>query len=382
MDVAQIRQLTTHWIDKLPGNESTVVSGFGVWPLLALLAEVADGPAREELTQVASGSYLDVPDTPDLRLALGLWTRSDVPLQPGLLVPSAMRGILSGQEAVDAWVADRTGGLIDRMPVQIDDSVLLLLASALAVQTSWVLPFDSSPRGSAWWLTRRDPDLDSVQRVESSNGPLTVVTVIGEGEVDVRLIVGEKQGSRAEVLAAGLQAATGIPGSVLLAEAAPDSSPAPSVQVASSTSPVPTVDLSMPSFELDADHDLLDYPDVFGLRTATDQTRGHFPGLSPTPLAVGRAKQAVMARFSAKGFEAAAATAFSLRAGSARRPLPPAGKKLCVDLDGPFGFIAVHRPTGAPLVAGWVTEDAWRAVRTRTIATDAVPEHLWPQSIS
>lgn len=58
-----------------------------------------------------------------------------------------------------------------------------------------------------------------------------------------------------------------------------------------------------------------------------------------------------MARFSATGFEAAAVTAMPMDAGSA--PMP-GGKAVLVSLEGPFGFIAVHRPTGVPVVAGWV----------------------------
>jgi serine protease inhibitor len=82
-----------------------------------------------------------------------------------------------------------------------------------------------------------------------------------------------------------------------------------------------------------------------------DNSQGHFPGLSPQPLAVDQAKQAVLARFSATGFEAAAVTAMAMAAGSA--PTPRA-KALLVSLEHPFGFIAVHRPTGVPVVAGWV----------------------------
>jgi serine protease inhibitor len=132
---------------------------------------------------------------------------------------------------------------------------------------------------------------------------------------------------------------------------------APGVQVIESMSPTPSVILSMPYFAVDTKHDLLDHADLFGLRTATDNSRGHFPGLSPQPLAVSQAKQAVMARFSATGFEAAAVTAIAWLAGSA----PTRGAKaLFVALDRPFAFVAVHRPTGIPLVAGWVTESAYQ----------------------
>ena len=39
---------------------------------------------------------------------------------------------------------------------------------------------------------------------------------------------------------------------------------------------------------------------------------GHFSAISPVPLAVGQAKQKVLARFFATGFEAAAVTAVGL----------------------------------------------------------------------
>jgi hypothetical protein len=35
----------------------------------------------------------------------------------------------------------------------------------------------------------------------------------------------------------------------------------------------------------------------------------------------------------------------------------PGGKALKVALDHPFAFIAIHRPTGIPVVAGWVQVD-------------------------
>jgi hypothetical protein len=46
VDHRQVSRLTARWIEKLPGDESTVISGLGVRPLLAQLAELADGPAR------------------------------------------------------------------------------------------------------------------------------------------------------------------------------------------------------------------------------------------------------------------------------------------------------------------------------------------------
>ncbi|MEI8409326.1 MULTISPECIES: serpin family protein [unclassified Kribbella] len=362
MDAHQVSRLTARWIEKLPGDDSTVISGLGVRPLLALLAALADGPARTELDEAAGGPYDGLLQTPELRMALGLWTRPEIPLQPGVdrFLPPEVRGQLTDQAALDAWVVEQTNGLLKRMPISLNDDVLLVLASALALRTKWALPFNEYPRGERRWLSRADHDLESVQVYDGPAGPLTVVTVVGTGEFDVRLIAGESGRGRRAVLAAALElSGDGVSGVELLAGSSSSrwkrlfssERPAPAVEVIESMSPTPTVVLSMPYFEVDAEHDLLEHPEVFGLTSAMDNSRGHFPGLSPIPLAVNQAKQAVMARFSATGFEAAAVTAMAMAAGSA--PMP-GGKALKVSLDQPFGFIAVHRPTGIPVVAGWV----------------------------
>ena len=348
MDAHQVSRLTARWIENLRGEGSTVVSGLGVQPLLAILAELADDPARTELAEAAGGRYGGLLQTPELRMALGLWTRPEIELQPGVdrFLPPDVRGTLTDQAALDAWVVEHTDGLVRRMPIELNPDVLLVLASALALRTKWALPFTEYPRGERRWLSRTDYDLDTVRVFESPAGPLTVVTVVGTGEFDVRLVAGEA--GRGAVLAAALElSGDGVSGSELLARGRS----APALEVIESMSPVPSVILSLPYFEVDAEHDLLEHPEVFGLRAAMDNSQGHFPGLSPQPLAVDQAKQAVMARFSATGFEAAAVTAMAMAAGSA--PTPGA-KALLISLERPFGFIALHRPTGVPVVAGWV----------------------------
>lgn len=351
MAADNVSRLTARWIESLPGEGSTVVSGLGVQPLLAILAELANDPARSELAAAAGGRYDGLLQTPELRMALGLWTRPEIELQPGVdrFLPPDVQGTLTDQAALDAWVVEQTDGLLRRMPVTLTPDVLLVLASALALKTTWALPFVEYPRGDRRWLGRTDDDLSSVRVYESPAGQLTVVTVVGTGEFDVRLVAGEA--GRGAVLAAALELDDeGVGGPELLAA----ERSAPALQVVESMSPMPSVVLSMPYFEVDAEHDLLEHPDVFGLRTAMDHSSGHFPGLSPQPLAIDQAKQAVMARFSATGFEAAAVTAMPMAPGSA--PMP-GGKALQVSLEQPFGFIAVHRPTGVPVVVGWVDMD-------------------------
>lgn len=389
MDADQVTRLTVRWLRDLPDDGGTVLSGFGVWPLLAILADLADEPARSELLAVTGSGYANDLDqfsgTPDLQVALALWVRPEVPLAPDLdaVLPPELREVLTDRAALDRWVKARTDRLLDRMPVDLRPDTLLVLASALAVRLSWRLPFDEYPRRAEgfgtdrWmrWLSRQDPDLGSLRRHETPTGPLTIITVAGTGDVDVLLAVGERDRSRVEVLAAALEcrgkeavggqqllaaalssgvARTGRPESAVSQPESAADQLAPAVTVIDSTEVTPRVLLSVPYFEVAAEHDLLDTASALGLSTAADLTRGHFPRLSPMPLAVQQAKQAVLARFSATGFEAAAVTALAIAAGGAPQP---AGQALLVDLDRPFGFLAVHRSTGIPVVLGWITED-------------------------
>ncbi|MGZ0148140.1 hypothetical protein ACXJJ3_13800 [Kribbella sp. WER1] len=218
MDAQQIARLTARWIAELPGEDSTVVSGLGVQPLLAMLAEVADEPAHSELAEAAGERYGGLLEAPGLRMALGLWTRPDVELQAGVdrFLPPEVRGTLTDQVALDAWVVEQTDGLLRQMPVQLTPDVLLVLASALALKTDWELPFNEYTRGVRRWLSRADEDLDSLRVYEGATGPLTVVTVRGAGEFDVRLVVGD--GGRAAVLSAALTVEDdGMPGAEVLA---------------------------------------------------------------------------------------------------------------------------------------------------------------------
>jgi hypothetical protein len=112
-------------------------------------------------------------------------------------------------------------------------------------------------------------------------------------------------------------------------------------------------------FEVTAEHDLLGHGDLFGLTTASDARRGHFPGISDWPLAVEQARQRARATFTATGFEVAAVTSIGWLLGAALSP-PPRYTVRVIQLafDRPFGFIAIDRPSGLVLVAGWVDEPA------------------------
>jgi hypothetical protein len=382
MSVAAANALTARWAAALDDTQ-TVLSGAGAYPLLALLARHAAGPARAELLAVAAdGTPFDLADSPTTRLAVGVWSRHDLPLTDRWRadVPADVRGELTGDPAVDQpvldrWAAEHTDGLVPTMPVSVNRGTLLVLASALTVLTTWAEPFSEGwyqPQAGPWrdrrltGLHRRTRDLTALRVADTSAGPVTLLTVAGDQDVDVVLALGRPELGPARLLPAAIGALSGTAApSGDRASAGPTHGPreeltdGPGVteQLVPARDDRPELAVSTAAFTVDGDHDLLRRAALFGLATATsDSASSHFPGISPMPIVVSQARQRATATFGPLGFRAAAVTAIATRAGAA----PPAAatrKRLVrVDFDRPFGFLAVHRPTGLVLVAGWVSD--------------------------
>jgi hypothetical protein len=345
MSVDDANRLTAAWAATLDGG-GTVLSGAGVYPLLALLAGAADGPAAEELRAVAPAP-LDLPAS--VNAAVGLWARADVSLTPRWR--ELVAGVLTDDRApLDRWASEKTGGLIPAMPVQVKDETRLVLAGALAIDEPWAEPFWDGPlfvRGGPWQdrrlngLFRESATPAGIGVAATPAGPITLVTVAGRGDLDVVLVLGEADRGPGALLPAAIDARA----------AAVFAPHGPGITVESG--PTPGYHLAVARFTVRADHDLLEHADLFGLRTATDNTRGHFPGIAAEPLAVSAAAQAATASFTAEGFRAAAVTAFAIAVGAAIRQ---EHEQVWVTFDRPFGFLSVHRPTGLVLFAGWVAE--------------------------
>jgi serine protease inhibitor len=374
--VRAVNDLTSRWATSLPAG-NTVVSGLGLWPLLALLATGADEPGRSELAAAAGVDAANgstdairlieaIEESADLHAALGVWVSEQLKLAESFdaVMPAPLVGMLTGNPSVDkpkldAWAADHTDDLIREMPLELDPDVLLVLASALLLRTTWVRPFTEQVRhvpngpwtGSWHWLERVDSDLDAVRRYDD----LTVVTVQGDADVDVLLGIGQPQTPRADVLTGLLNAdpAGGVSGRALIEQAEPGDEVAPGLRIGQTTSARPDLRVSLPSFSVEVEHDLMQSRELFGLTAVTSDPgdHGHFSALSPTPLQVGQAKQKVLARFFATGFEAAAVTAMAMTRAAM---ITTKQRRLDLALDRPFAFTAVLRESRLPIVAGWV----------------------------
>ncbi|MEU2955020.1 serpin family protein [Streptomyces xanthochromogenes] len=92
--ISAANALTARWAREHTGTGDTVFSAAAVWPLLALLAAGAHGPARAELAdavglrpeEAAAGARAllsHVHALPGVHTAAGLWTRRTLELRPG-----------------------------------------------------------------------------------------------------------------------------------------------------------------------------------------------------------------------------------------------------------------------------------------------------------
>lgn len=384
--VAAANRLTVEWARSLQIHGSTIYSAAGVWPLIALLAYSAEGPARDELQSAAGIDGRDGLDMAlelissfggDLRLALRIWTHAHLPLETTWTqgVPMDLRGQLTGDAsrdriAINHWASQNTDGLIDELDIHLNEAAdwkpgtLMVGASAVAVDTKWAAPFgDASlrPTSGPWAgrrlqaLRRSTPDQDDVAvAVNSAVGPLTLLTIRGTAEVDVCLAIAEAEHQPSAVLTAACDAiANGV--ASVRGSALPDDVLYPGLEVTRTYSDAlhPSLFVVMPRFTVETRHDLLTTPDVFGLSAAMDRSRGHFPRISSFPLAITNAFQQVKASFSKEGFRAAAVSYVELRFG-----YQPPHEARCINivLDRPFAFVAMHRPTGMIAFVGWVEE--------------------------
>ncbi|MER6225597.1 serpin family protein [Streptomyces sp900105755] len=381
--VGAVNALTARWARQT--RQGTVFSAAGVWPLLAFLADGAAGPARDELTravgrqadQAAAGArellaWLD--SVPGVGAALGLWTDRALELREPWAagLPADAHGVLGAdpavsREALDAWAAKRTEGLVERLPVRLSEGARMVLATALALRTDWQHPFRETvlrPGSGPWQgldlagLHRSSVRPDRIGVTAGPDGHVTTLKVLGDNGLDVHLLLGTEGMAPGQVLHTGIGVLErALP--VTTGGQLPYGPAGPGVVVERQPSVAPDpirLDVTTPGFTVRADHDLLQLHGLFGLSTAADAREGHFPGISAAPLAIGAAGQSAVAEFGPLGFRAAAVTAVVAAPGGGPPQYRYESTVVRVTVDRPFGFLAVHRESRLVLAAGWVTE--------------------------
>ncbi|MFD0559488.1 serpin family protein [Stackebrandtia endophytica] len=384
-----VNRLTVSWLRDVT-DPPQVLSGVGLWPLLAALRlgtepgtddelAAATGTAHDELAAELAALVTLLNDSRTMRIALGIWSGQRIRLDPAWLaqVPVGLAGQLTGDAAtdqamLDSWASTNTAGLIPTFPLTVDSDVDVVLASALALRTRWREPFMDEPwhfnsgpwSGERTWhgLTCVTEDMANLRVWDDGS---TTLTIPGEADVDVVLVMGDVDTEPTEVLAravenlsegggyrTGTDLTVGEEANGVTVTRERDADP----------DPVPRLEVTTVAFDVGADHDILDSAGVLGLLRSLDPATSSLTGLTVEPVepvVVTQARQRAVARFSAVGFEAAAVTAMAWMAG-AMLPSPEDGWRTVVRVtfNRPFGYLVVHRPTGVMPVVGWVDTPA------------------------
>ncbi|MFD5983346.1 serpin family protein [Streptomyces cyaneofuscatus] len=350
-----VQHLAHRWIrdalatGKPAAGGSFVCSPAGLWLALAAVAAGARGGTARELRALlgtadreagpaVTAAARELALTGALGVATRVWSRVPVERAYREALPDVRFDDVLDPEAVDAWVREATGGLIEALPLEVTDKTLLALVNILALKARWEKPFDA--RG-----TRDLPFTDASGTTRpvatmTKGVPLTDVWAVDGayvvelrctggpdgGGARVRFVLGEPGAGAARVLPAGwTDRAAGV---------RPE---------------VDRVSLALPRLTLRTRIAVTGQLPALGVRLATSDA-ADFSGLSPLPLAISDVVQEAVLKVAEEGVEAAAVTVVAMRAGSAA---PPPQRVLHLAFDRPFGIVVLPADGEVPLFTAW-----------------------------
>ncbi|WGP09849.1 serpin family protein [Streptomyces sp. SH5] len=332
--------------------EGFVCSPAGLWLALAAVAAGARGGTAAELrallgtadreaapavTEVAR----ELATTGALGVATRVWSRVPVLRAYREALPD-VRFDPMDSAAADAWVREATGGLIERLPLEITDDTLLALVNVLALKARWEKPFEG-------WRTRDLPFTDAA-------GAVREVPTMGK---DVPVADAWTAGGAYVVELRCAQEPGGAPGArVRLVLGEPGAGPERVLPVgwAPRTAGAPLdadrVTVALPRLALRTRVPVTEQLPALGVRLATSDD-ADFSGLSPEPLLVTDVVQEAVLKIAEEGVEAAAVTVVAMaRVGAAPRPQ----RVHNIAFDRPFGIVVLAGADDVPLFTAWQAE--------------------------
>lgn len=373
MPAPTTRELISRYAARLEGpllTDHAVVSPLGVWLLLALVAPAADGEERQRL-EAALGTddaarraaELLADPHPAVAAAVAVWDRHLGPSYDGWArtLPGAVeRGPVPTQAGADAWARERTRGMVETFPAEVDDLTALVLASALATDISWSVALDETDG-----LLRVRDGVQLVAETEAA-GPVAVAAPSSSSALDVLSVVAAADVEPERVLAAAHEVAALLAG---------DDSPARRVPVADlvdghawtvrerrelGSGPPEQEEwrTSLPAWSASGEHDLGGAP---GMAEAFATLAG-FARPEDRPVEL-QARQAAVASYTRTGFRAAAVTGIAMRAAGLAPAQEVLVRRVEVVVDRPFAVLArcsVHDGPrawrGVPVFSAWVAD--------------------------
>lgn len=361
MVAASIR-LATQLLDLGEPGQDVVVSPASLQLALALLREGASGRVAEEIDAAAglTGSQAvadlraalaeyegDVagidpdnpPETPLLHIADSAFVQQDFPVVPEFLERIAAYHAAQVYEvdfiggnpkpALDAWVADETGGLLTECPLEPVEDTRVVLMDAITFGATWASEFLGADTFDGAFTRADGSTVDAPLMHQTTSIPyargdgwVAVELPYAEG-FTMRLVLPDDGTASAEAWA-DAHAALDVAEPALLA-------------------------LTLPRWKTDTTLDLTPELEILGLGSLPFPD-GDLDGVF-TDAYVGGVAQAATITVAEKGTVAAAVTAIDVRLESL--PMVP---DLQVRFDRPFEYQVVHSGTGMVLFAGRVLD--------------------------
>jgi serpin B len=254
----------------------------------------------------------------------------------------------AGLADINAWVARKTEGKIDKILDALSDDTAAILLNAVYFKARWAVAFNPS-------LTKNDVfNLSGAQKVQ--------VPMMRRGD---NLALVARDGYRAirlpyEISQLGLVALPNdIDGVRDVAGRLDDAEIANLLQALRAPTARKRVDLALPRFGTRYDADLVPAFQLAGMKTAFDSKSADFGGMIGKPVSqvrlyIGQIKHRAMIEIAEESTEAAAATAVAVAVAAAvAAPEPPPEP---FHVDRPFLFYLVDDATGAILFQGRVAD--------------------------
>lgn len=376
-------------------TDHAVASPLGLWLLLALLAPASTGQERAALEAVLGTTAPDAARRaadllehlhPAVAAAVAVWAdeaRSDAPFAAwaGTLPGVVERGPIPSQAEADRWAAERTRGLVPRLPAEIEPLTVVVLASALVTDVAWQVPFEDAepaelggPFGAQATAVLRAPGegheqllawtraagVVAAHAADSADG-LRVVSVIAAPDVppaDVRraaaevadLLSGRVTTARRESL---FDQPLGAGHAWVLTEQTERAFASPARRE--------TITSVLPAWSASSTHDLDTAPGVPAAFATLD-------GFLAPHLRPGRfdATQVAAASYRRDGFTGAAVTVVHARAAGLRTPTDVVHRHAHVTFHRPYAVLAVARGSVPDAERPWEAVDldvpAWADV--------------------
>ncbi|MCK6209054.1 serpin family protein [Georgenia sp. EYE_87] len=338
-------------------GDNTVTSPLSASVLLAMVAAGADGENAEEMIELLrldgprdtrnAALLADLVDTDDVTLSIAnsLWAAEGYPFEDdyvafvqdtyGATLDEVDLGSQDAADAIDAWVGERTEGLIDEIAKDLelpDPQAVLVLLNTVYFLGTWTTTFDEDDtREAPFTLVGGDEvDVPTMHRTAAA-----VETSFGDGFQMLRLPYGEEERFGMEVL---------LPDEdVALDELLDDLDADAWRDAVDRLETVTLSEIALPRFELEWDANLNKVLQSLGMVSAFDG--GDFTPMSASNPFLDTVVQKTYIRVDEQGTEAAAVTG-GVMAESAG---PPPFR-----VDRPFAFTVSDRETGVVLFLGSV----------------------------